>query len=343
MKNKFEIKNFIAEIGVNHENDINKAKLMIDECSDIGIGAVKFQSYSAKKLAAKHSPAYWDVTKESTKSQIELFSKYDLFDQREFNEIANYCEKKDIEFMSTPFDEDYVDVLDPLVNRFKIASVDLTNFILIKKIAQKGKPIVLSTGASTIDEIKHTVQYIKGLGVDIDKDLSLLHCVTKYPNPISTAGLGSIKSLSEIFPSIDIGYSDHTIPEESELALACAITMGAKIIEKHYTFDKNLPGNDHYHSFDKNDLIKFSESLESLNSSLQVANIEDQINSIKFARRGLYLKKSIKAGEKITKDHLIPLRPLLDFISPIHWEDIVGREVNKDKHEGEGIKNKDFS
>ena len=343
MKDKFEIKNFIAEIGVNHENDINKAKLMIDECSDVGVGAVKFQSYSAKKLAAKYSPAYWDTSKESTESQIDLFSKYDVFKRKEFNEIANYCDKRDIEFMSTPFDEDYVDILDPLVRRFKIASVDLTNFMLIEKIASKNKPIILSTGASSIDEIKKTVQYIKDLDVDVENNLTLLHCVTKYPNPLSTAGLGSIKKLKNLFPSIKIGYSDHTIPEESKLALSCAISMGACVIEKHYTFNKSLPGNDHYHAFNKSDLIEFAKSIDPINRSLREADILDQSDSIKFARRGLYLKKDIKAGEKITRDHLIPLRPLLNFISPIHWEEIIGKRVVKNMNEGEGIKMTDFS
>ena len=340
--NQFDLKNFIAEIGVNHENSIDNAKLMIDQCSKVGVGAVKFQSYQASKIAAKKSPAYWDTTKEKTTSQHELFSKYDIFGESELKELASYCSKKSIEFMSTPFDDDYVEILDPLVQRYKIASVDLTNYFLIEKIAKKNKPIILSAGASSINEIESTVNFLKSLKFDVNNHLTILHCIIRYPNYIKDSGLGSIPILKEHFPEITIGYSDHTIPQDSFIVLPLALALGAEVIEKHFTFDKNLPGNDHYHAFDIDDLNQFNKNTQGYNDAVKPANLELQDSSRMYARRGLYVNQDIKQGSRITKDMVIPLRPQMDYVSPSEWNDISGKVIKYSVKKGDGISKEDF-
>ena len=340
--NQFDLKNFIAEIGVNHENSLDNAKLMIDQCSKVGVGAVKFQSYQASKIAAKDSPAYWDTSKEKTTSQHELFSKYDIFGESELKELASYCNTKSIEFMSTPFDDEYVEILDPLVQRYKVASVDITNYFLIEKIAKKNKPIILSAGASSLDEIESTVNYLKSLKFDVNNNLTILHCIIRYPNYIKDSGLGNIPLLKKRFPKISIGYSDHTIPEDSFMVLPLALALGAELIEKHFTFDKNLPGNDHYHAFDFDDLSQFDQNNKGYNDAIKPANLELQDSSRLYARRGLYVNQDIKQGSKITKDMVIPLRPQMDYVPPSEWNEISGKVIKCSVKKGDGISKEDF-
>lgn len=340
--NQFDLKNFIAEIGVNHENSIDNAKLMIDQCSKVGVGAVKFQSYQASKIAAKNSPAYWDTSKEKTTSQHELFSKYDHFGEPELKELANYCKKKSIEFMSTPFDDEYVEILDPLVKRYKIASVDLTNYFLIERVAKKNKPIILSVGASSIDEIENTINFLTSIKFDVKNKLTILHCIIRYPNYIQDSGLGNIPILKQHFPEITIGYSDHTIPKDSFVVLPLALALGAEVIEKHYTFNKNLPGNDHYHAFDFEDLNQFHKNTIGYNEAVQPADLELQDTSRMYARRGLYANQDIKEGSKITKDMVIPLRPQMEYVSPSAWNEISGKIVKCSIKTGDGISKESF-
>jgi N-acetylneuraminate synthase len=339
MQRSFSLNNFIAEIGVNHENDMSLAKQMIFECSQSGIGCVKFQSYKSSNLAAPISPAYWDTSKETTTSQSELFSKYDCFEEAEYHELHAYCKKLGIEFMSTPFDVDYVKTLSKYLDRYKIASVDLTNYILLEAVAKEGKPVILSTGASTTDEINETVNFLSDAGIS---DITLLHCVINYPTDFENAGLGNIILLKNKFPNLKIGYSDHTIPKDSHTILPLAISIGAEVIEKHYTHNKNLPGNDHYHAFDKDDLDFFVKNIVSINKALKYADIEIQRKAISFARRGLYTTKKLYAGDVITKNDLCPLRPQLDFISPKNYQDVIGKKLINDIDKLTGISYSDI-
>ena len=336
----FDLKNFIAEVGVNHENSLENAKKMIKECADLGIGSVKFQSYNATKLAAKESPAYWDLTKEKTASQIELFSKYDKFGINEFRTLAEYCNKCGIEFLTTPFDLDYVDAIDAYVKRYKVASVDCTNYILLEKIASKRKPIIMSVGATTEEEIEDSVSFLKKLGV---QKLTLLHCIVNYPTSYNMASLKFIRQLKNKFPELQIGYSDHTVPEESQTVLLAAIAMGADYIEKHYTFDKSLPGNDHYHAFDHSDLQLFQKNVKIWNESQPVKSLETQKNTIQYARRGLYASKDISAGELITRSNIIPLRPLMNYLPANSLEILNGRHSKKTIKKGDGIREEDLN
>ena len=204
----------------------------------------------------------------------------------------------------------------------------------MEAVAEQQKPIILSVGASTMEEISDTVEFLISKGVS---DLTLLHCIINYPTKIENAGLGSIQSLKSNFPNLTVGYSDHTVPEDSQIILPLAVALGAKVIEKHYTFDKKLPGNDHYHSFDKDDLTSFFENISTINEALKPANLDEQRSAIKFARRGLYVVKSLPAGHTLTKDDLCPLRPQLEFISPKLSHEVIGKVLINDVGEMSGI------
>ena len=324
----------IAEVGVNHEGSMEKAKLMIDQAKAGGAHAVKFQTYKAETLASKNSPAYWDQTKEPTTSQFKLFKKYDGFWKSEYEELKSYCDKVGIEFMSTPFDITSANFLNDIVNVFKISSSDLTNKPFIEHICKFGKPIILSTGASTFEEIKETVSWIAPYKLH----LSLLHCVLNYPTPNENARLKKIEELREHFSNHLIGYSDHTLPQEMIPCVSAAL-LGAKIIEKHFTFDKTLPGNDHYHSMDINDLKKFTSTmnlLDQLFKSDDFDNLKSQQKAILNARRSLVTSKSLKAGTIINQEHLTFKRPAYG-ISPKDFELVIGKKLLVDLEEDEQI------
>lgn len=330
---KFDRQDFIAEIGVNFENDKRIAKSLIKECSSLNVGAVKFQTYKADTLAAKYSPSYWDTKKEKTKSQHELFSKYDSLDENDWYDLADYCSELNIEFMSTPFDMHSVDMLDPLLKRYKISSSDITNVPLMRKIAKKNKPIILSTGASTLDEINFAVSTISS----INSDLTLLHCVLNYPTHFKNASLGSIKLLKEKFTDLRIGYSDHVAPIPGNTQLFTSIFYGAEVIEKHYTHDRNLPGNDHYHAFDYETLNDFFTQLDEFNSACEIQDLSLQASARTNARRGIYALEDIPAGTTLTEKHLICKRPVLEFVKASDWDMVIGRKTIEHTPSDSGI------
>ena len=246
----------IAEIGVNHEGSMERAKRLIELAKEGGADAAKFQSYKADTLASKHSPAYWDTAKEPTLSQHALFKKYDNFDADDFKALAVHCKTVGIEFLSTPFDDASIEFLDPLVSFFKIASADLTNIPFLRRVASKKKPVVLSTGASTLGEIDIAIEALSRSGCE---DIALLHCILNYPTENKNAHLQMIGGLKRAYPDRVIGYSDHTLPDSAMTSLTTAHLLGAVVIEKHFTDDKSLPGNDHYHAMDVDDLKTFLE------------------------------------------------------------------------------------
>ena len=224
-----------TQVFVNHEGDMSIARRLIDEAAEAGAHAIKFQTYKASTLASKNSPSYWDTTKEPTKSQFELFSKYDKFWKPEFEELKKQCDIVEIEFMSTPFDLESANFLSDLVDVFKISSSDITNKPFIKNIAAFGKPIILSTGASSCEEISEALEW-----VGLEKiPVALLHCVLNYPTLDGDAHLGMILGLRKKFPNAIVGYSDHTMPGNMK-NLEIATLLGAQILEKHFTHDNCL-------------------------------------------------------------------------------------------------------
>ena len=328
--NPFTKPYIIAEIGVNHGGSIPLAKKMINLAKRGGADAAKFQSYKAKTLASKNSPAYWDTKKENTKSQFELFKKYDSFSEKDYKKLASHCKKVGIDFISTPFDHEAVDYLDPLVPFFKISSSDITNIPLLRKISTKKKPIILSTGASSIYEIKNALKVLKTN--KIKNNVVLMHCILNYPTKNENANLRMIKGLKKDFPNNLIGYSDHTSPDSNLSSLLAAFILGAVVLEKHFTYNKSLHGNDHYHSMDYKNLINFKGNLEKIFSLLgkneEKKPILSENISRKNARRSIVLKQNIDIGEKISENHLICKRPG-HGISPIHWNEVLGQFSNK--------------
>lgn len=319
----------IAEVGVNHEGSIEKARELIALAKEGGADAVKFQTYKAETLASKNSPAYWDLSKEPTASQYELFKKYDKFGEREYEVLVEYCRELGIDFLSTPFDDQAVDFLAPLMPCFKVASADITNFPLLRKIARKTKPVLLSTGASTLDEIEMAIAELEEAGC---KSLALLHCVLNYPTLYENAHLNMIEGLQKSFPNHLIGYSDHTLPDENMLILTTAYLKGARIIEKHFTYDKSLQGNDHYHAMDVDDLKHFRKNLELLRKAegeVHKTPLSSEDSARKNARRSIVLRKAIKKGEILTEGLITCKRPAFG-ISPVHWDKVIGKKAGSD-------------
>jgi len=312
----------IAEIGVNHEGSISLAKRLIDEAKEGGADAVKFQSYKAETLASKDSPSYWDTTKEPTTSQYELFKKHDSFWQEEMQTLKVYCDEVGIEFLSTPFDIESADFLNELMDVFKISSSDITNKPFIEYICRFNKPIILSTGASHLFEIQEAVSWIEKYG----NPLALLHCVLNYPTPDENANLGMILGLKRAFPNKIIGYSDHTLPKDMKVC-ETATLLGSVIIEKHFTHDKCLPGNDHYHAMDKEDLKLLRKNLKKtfeLLGDFNVEALEGEIPARQNARRSLVAARNIPAGKVLEKSDLTFKRPA-HGISPKFIDEVIGK------------------
>ena len=320
---------FIAEIGVNHEGSLQRAKEMIDQVARACGHAAKFQTYKAATLAAKTtSPAYWDQTKEPTSSQYELFQRWDNFGEAEYAELAEHCKLRGIDFMSTPFDLDAVDMLTPLMPLTKVASADLTNIPLLRKIGKTGRPTVMSVGASSHEEIARSLDVLLEAGAS---SVTLLHCILNYPTPQANAQIGQIKVLQEMFGSrVAIGYSDHVRPEDDGTvpAVEMAALFGAVVIEKHFTDNKQGIGNDHYHAVDEADLRAFMDKLAVYRTlyGKREHSLDAQSAAINNARRRIVAVRNLPAGHVITEEDLIALRSNVG-IEISHWDDVVGRTV----------------
>ena len=317
----------IAEAGVNHEGSMEIAKRLIHEAKEGGADAIKFQSYKAETLASKNSPAYWDLGKEKTSSQYELFKKYDGFWKGEFEELKKYCDQTEIEFLSTPVDLESANFLNDLMDVFKISSSDITNKPFIQYICEFGKPLILSTGASNLDEIYDAIEWIEPSG----NSLALLHCILNYPTEAQNANLAMILDLKKNFPKNLVGYSDHTLPYDMK-ALEVAVLLGASIIEKHFTHDKTLPGNDHYHAMNKEDLIIFNRNLKAIFNLLGEEKkctlpVEEQARQ--NARRSLVARQYIPAGKQIQPEDITWKRPA-SGISPREIDRVMKSKAVKD-------------
>jgi len=316
----------IAEAGVNHEGSMEIARRLIEEAKEGGADAIKFQTYKADTLASKDSPAYWDTNKEPTLSQHELFSRHDKFWKGEMLELKVYCDEVGIEFMSTPFDIESASFLNEMMSVYKVSSSDLTNKPFIEAICDFGKPIILSTGASELWEIQRAVSWIEAKG----NPLALLHCVLNYPTDDANANLGMILGLRRAFPHLMIGYSDHTLPKDMKVC-EIATLLGAVVIEKHFTHDKTLPGNDHYHAMDKDDLTVLRRHLDAtfgLLGSFEVTALADEAPARRNARRSLVAAKVIPEGKTIEESDLTFKRPA-HGISPAYVDDLLGLKATQ--------------
>ena len=330
----------IAEMGVNFYDTgramgispLDAAKLYIDKAAEVGIDCAKFQSYKAGTIVSKNSPAYWDTTKEPTKTQYELFLKHDSFGEKEYRDLCNYTHAKGMDFTSTPFDYVSADYLEDMVDFYKISSSDLSNIPFIRHIGAKGKPVYMSVGAAFLSEVDVAVRALKEVGC---KDIVLLHCVLSYPTAPKDANLRVIETLKRDFPDLRIGYSDHVAPDDTMMTLATAYLLGADVIEKHFTLDKTLRGNDHYHAGDPDDFMKAIVNFKWIDTVLGSCDktvLDCELVPRREARRSLVLTRDMKAGEVIKEEDLMPKRPGTG-ISPEYAEIIVGRRVLKDLEE----------
>ena len=330
----------IAEMGVNFYDTahvegitlLDAAKKYIDAAADIGIDCAKFQSYKAGTIVSKNSPAYWDITKEPTKTQYELFMKYDSFGETEYRELCNYTHAKGMDFTSTPFDYASADYLEDMVDFYKISSSDLSNIPFIRYIGAKRKPVYISVGAAYLSEVDVAVRTLKECGC---KDVVIFHCVLSYPTDPSNANLRIIDTLKKTFPDVRVGFSDHVAPDDTMMTLATAYLLGADVIEKHFTLDKTLSGNDHYHSGDPEDFKKAIANfkwIDTVLGSREKTVLECEIVPRREARRSLVLTRDMKVGETITSEDLMPKRPGTG-ISPEYTEIVVGRKVVRDLEE----------
>jgi len=320
----------IAEIGVNHENSLDLAKRLIELAREGGADSAKFQAYKAGKLASRFSPAYWDTNKEPTQSQHELFAKHDAFNVEHYRALAEHCHRVGIEFSCTAFDSDFVDAIDPLLRFHKIASADITAKPLLIKVASKGKPVVLSTGAASFQEVHEAIAVLEHHG---SGPVTLLHCNLNYPTPDRLGFLSRIPAMKAEFPSHTIGYSDHTIPGKVCLPMVIAYTLGATVLEKHFTHDRSLPGNDHYHAADVHQLRALCECLAQVQELVgrfdEQEFLQSQLKARQFARRSIVAGDCIPKGDRFSAANLTIKRPGTG-ISPMKWEQVLGRQAARD-------------
>jgi len=305
----------IAEAGVNHNGDFELAKKLIDAAKESGADAVKFQTFKTENVVTKHASMaeYQEKNIGKKETMQEMIKKLEI-SYDDFKKLKNYCDEKGIMFLSTPHSDDAIDFLDPLMPAFKVSSSDLTNFPFLEKIAQKGKPIILSTGMATMKEIVEAVDLIKKAGND---KIILLHCTSNYPCELKDVNLRAMQTLREK-TNLLVGYSDHTLGLETS---KLAANLGAVVIERHFTIDKNLPGPDHKASLSPEELKELvnairnkdydipEEKKEIILGSAEKKPTEKEISIAQLVRKSIVAKLDIPNGTIITKDMLIIKRP----------------------------------
>lgn len=309
---------FVAEAGINHNGDVDIAKKLVDAAKECGADAIKFQTFKAKKLLSKNIVVPEHIG--TSEDLVEMVHKLELSEEAH-REVKRYCDKKNIMFLSTPLDNMSVDLLDELeVSAFKIASCDLDNLPLLGYVAGKGKPIILSTGMGTIDEIREALDTIQGKGND---QVILLHCVSLYPPKVSLVNLRAMETMKEVF-SNPIGYSDHTIGITIPLAAAA---LGACVIEKHFTLDKNMDGPDHAISADPEDMRRMVDGIREIEAAFGTGEKAPQAQELemkKSFRRSIIAVSDIAEGMTITEDMITYKRPGTG-LSPKFAEQIIGK------------------
>jgi len=329
----------IAEAGVNHNGSLEICKKLIDVSVKAGADAVKFQTFRADRLVtATASRAEYQVVNTGTnESQFEMLEQLELSPEMH-RELFSYCNKNNIIFMSTPFDEESADMLDDLgMDVFKISSGEITNKPLIQHIVSKKKPIILSTGMSYLGEVENAISWIDEIWdkLNINPKLTLLHCVSNYPARIEDVNLNAIKTMKLAF-GLPIGYSDHTMGIEIPVA---AVAIGARVIEKHFTIDRNLPGPDHKASLEPNELEMMIRAIRNVEKALgsgikRPVSCEYDMRII--ARKSLVAKRNIRENDIFTAENVTVKRPGAG-ICPSVWNTIIGRKAVRDFKEDELI------
>lgn len=323
----------IAEAGVNHNGDIQTAKLLIDAASKAGVDFVKFQTFKADKLVSSSAQKadYQNNNTGIAESQLQMLKKLELSEEDHLV-LVKYCEQKNVRFLSTGFDLESLDFLYNLgIRLFKIPSGEITNLPYLEKIAQLADEIIISTGMCTLSEIEEALAVIQPV-VQPETKITILHCNTEYPTPYQDVNLLAMLSIKDEF-GVSVGYSDHTLGIEVPIA---AVALGATVIEKHFTLDRNLPGPDHAASLEPDELSAMVRSIrtieKALGSSIKKPSFSEKKN-IDIARKSIHLRKTLAKGDQINETDLIMLRPG-DGISPMRLREITGKRILKDLSAG---------
>jgi len=316
----------IAEAGVNHNGDIECAKRMVEVAADAGADVVKFQTFNAAKLATRFAgkAEYQKRTTGAKDTQLTMLKKLEL-QKSDHLVLINHCKKNNIRFLSTAFDLESLHFLHSLkIPFFKIPSGEITNYPYLKQIAGYGKPVIVSTGMSTVGEIDDAIRVLLQFGLK-RKSITLLHCNTEYPTPYRDVNLAAMVNMKHMF-GVDVGYSDHTPGIEVPIA---AVALGAIVIEKHFTLDKTMEGPDHKASLEPDELRTMVQSIRNIKQSIGDGIKQPTASEVKnktIARKSIVAKTLIKKGEKFTAKNLAVKRPGTG-ISPMEWEKIVRKRA----------------
>ena len=333
----------IAEAGVNHNGDIQVAKELIDVAADAGVDYVKFQTFKADSLVSKSAKKaeYQSINiNDGDDSQYAMLKNLELSHDNHL-ELMSYCAERKIQFFSTAFDVEGVNYLNDLgLSFFKIPSGEITNYPYLKAVALCGKPVVMSTGMCSEVDIKQAINVLVKFGLK-NEVISILHCNTEYPTPMKDVNLKAMLAIQEAF-GVQVGYSDHTLGIEVPIA---AVALGAIIIEKHFTLDRTLPGPDHVASLEPSELKEMVSAIRNIELAMsgdgKKKPSESETKNIAIARKSIHISKSLSKGHTITDDDIISLRPG-DGISPMEWENIIGKKLNVDKNEFDKLLISDF-
>lgn len=324
----------IAEAGVNHNGDINLAYKLVDAAKAAGADIVKFQTGKAELVVSRFAEKaeYQKRTTGAQGSQLEMCRKISL-EYKDFFHLNEYCNKVGIEFLSTPFEIESVHFLQGLGCRmWKIPSGEITNYPYLIEIAKTGKPVIMSTGMSTLNEVQASMELLRQYG---SGEITLLHCTTEYPAPYIDVNLCAMDTLREKF-HVEVGYSDHTPGIEVPIA---AVARGAVVIEKHFTLDRNMEGPDHKASLEPDELKRMIDAIRHIEAALgngKKTPADSEIKNIAIARKSIVAKRDIRKGEMLTEENITTKRPG-SGISPMRWTEILGTKAVRDFKEDEMI------
>lgn len=329
----------IAEAGVNHNGDIELAKKLIDVAVEAGVDYVKFQTFKSESLVSKFAKkASYQIenTKDGGESQLQMLKKLELSNSQHF-ELVQYCNNKNISFFSTAFDLESLSFLKELgLNIVKIPSGEITNLPYLRKAAALFKEVIISTGMSSMVEIEEALDVFLQAGIN-KNDITILHCNTEYPTPMSDVNLNAMLTIQKMF-GVKVGYSDHTMGIEVPIA---AVAMGGTMIEKHFTLDRSLPGPDQLASLEPDELKNMVHSIRNIEDAIGGTGIkepsESEIKNISIARKSIVAKTSIQKGDRFTEFNITTKRPGMG-LSPMKWDEVIGKVASQDFDEDELIK-----
>lgn len=319
----------IAEAGVNHNGNIEMALQLIEKAAEAGVDYVKFQTFKSEKLVSRHATKaeYQKANTDGEDSQLKMLQQLEL-SHNDHLLLIEHCKKCGIKFLSTAFDLESIDFLSSLnLDLWKIPSGEITNLPYLRRIAQKGGKVIMSTGMCSVEDIEAALSVLTNNGTAL-KDITLLHCNTEYPTPWSDVNLRAMHDIASRF-NTQVGYSDHTCGIEVPIA---AVALGATVIEKHFTLDNNLPGPDHKASLEPHQLKTMVESIRHIEEALgngvkEVSNSERK--NIAIARKSIVAATTIKKGELFTEENLTVKRPG-GGISPMKWDEIIGTTASRE-------------